>query len=206
MTQHIRLQHMDALDVHDGPTTYKAGSQHWYTKSWQRTAGCGPTNATALLHYLASTREGCAPLCPCDANSKAGFLQLMQAVWQYVRPGAMGVYSTARFARGAIAYAKANGVALKADSLPIGIKLLGRRNYEKASLFISQTLAQDLPVAFLNLSNGSLANLGSWHWVTIVAIEGDNVMICDQGQMRRINLRQWVDTSALGGGFVVLDV
>ena len=40
--------------------------------------------------------------------------------------------------------------------------------------FVRLGLDQDCPVAFLNLSNGRLTNLDSWHWVTITGLLADS--------------------------------
>ena len=92
------------------------------------------------------------------------------------------------------------------DTLDVAALPGGARTYHKVSDFIEKALRRNQPVAFLNLSNGTLDNLDSWHWVTIVSLRGDDAMIYDQGKARWVHLRQWLETSLMGGGFVTVGV
>ena len=58
----------------------------------------------------------------------------------------------------------------------------------------------------MNLSNGMLTNLESWHWVTITALctDTNKAEISDYGKSFEVDLSQWLKTSALGGAFVYL--
>ena len=67
---------------------------------------------------------------------------------------------------------------------------------------MADSLERDCPVAFLNLHNGLEKRLDWWHWVTIVALDGDNVSILDSGEELEINLRLWYETSKKRGGLV----
>lgn len=206
MSEIITLPNLAALDIRDGGVLYRGGDQEWYADRWQRQAGCGPTNCANIIWYMAKTRRGCGPLCVYDASRKAGFIRLMEEVWSYVTPGGMGVNTTGIFANGAKRYGAEKGVPLTAEAITIPQLRCGGRDYAAAAEFISQALGSGLPVAFLNLSNGTLKNLDSWHWVTLVALRGDEAMIYDQGKELWIDLRQWMATSAMGGGFVALEV
>lgn len=205
MNDVIVLPNLPALSMQGSDTLYYGGDQEWFANRWQRQAGCGPTNCANLLWYLAKTRRGCAPLCPYDASHKEGFIQLMEDVWQYVTPGNMGVNSTDIFADGAKRYGEAKGLALLTEALVIDRINRGARDYHAISLFVAWALSRDLPVAFLNLSNGTLNNLDSWHWVTIVSLRGDDAMIYDQGKPLWVNLKEWTATSIMGGGFVTIE-
>ena len=204
MKHSIFLPDANALVVREEGKVYRAGCQEWFDDKWKRQAGCGPTNCANLLRYLAVTWEGCEPLCRHDATQKAGFVQLMEDVWPYVTPGNMGVNTTDIFVDGARRYGEEKGVPLAARVLNVG-PLGGHRDYEAAADFVADALKSRLPVAFLNLTNGKLKNLHRWHWVTLVALRGDEALMYDYGAVRWINLRQWLDTSALGGGFVALE-
>jgi hypothetical protein len=78
--------------------------------------------------------------------------------------------------------------------------------------FLDEALAQDLPVAFLNLCNGDEANLDEWHWVTIVALTPDPyggvllAEVLDGGTVKRIDLEKWYASTTRDGGFVALSV
>ena len=201
----ILLPGLAALNIWEASTLYHGGDQEWYPDDWQRKAGCGPTNCTNILWYLAKTRTGCEALCQHDASQKQGFIQLMEEVWQYVTPGNMGVNSTAVFVEGAKKYGQEKGIALEAKTFEVARICKGKREYSQVSEFIRTALQQNQPVAFLNLSNGTLDNLDSWHWVTIVGLQGEKAMIFDQGEAKWINLAQWLATSIIGGGFVTLE-
>jgi hypothetical protein len=41
--------------------------------------------------------------------------------------------------------------------------------------------------------------------VSIVALRGGEAMIYDQGEARWIDLKRWLETSLMGGGFVVVE-
>ncbi len=205
MSEALLLPGLAALNIWDGNTLYHGGDQEWYLDNWQRKAGCGPTNCTNLLWFLAKTRKGCALLCEYDATQKEKFIQLMEEVWQHVTPGNMGVNTTAIFVDGAVEFAEDRGVSLRADTLEIASIYKGKRNEEEVQRFIAKALGRNLPVAFLNLSNGKLTNLDSWHWVTITALRGNEAMIFDQGEAKWVDLHLWLETSMLGGGFVTLE-
>ena len=67
---------------------------------------------------------------------------------------------------------------------------------------VAASLERDCPVAFLNLHNGLEKRLDWWHWVTITALDGDNVTILDSGAELEIDLRLWYQTSKKRGGLV----
>lgn len=205
MENAVMLPGLSHLDIREGEHVYHGGSQEWYAEHWQRQAGCGPTNCANILWYLAQTKPGAGALCPYSAGQKSEFLRLMQDVWGFVTPGHMGLNTTELFVNGAKRYGEERGVALAAQALEIPPLQLGARNYDETAAFVEAALQKSLPVAFLNLSNGTLENLDSWHWVTLVALQGDRAMMLDQGEANWIELRQWVSTSIMGGGFAVLE-
>lgn len=204
MSDTLGLQRPAMLNIRGGGSVYHGGNQAWYPQPWQRQAGCGPTACANLLWYLVQTRPGTGVLCPWDASQKTGFLRLMEDVWRYVTPGSMGVNTTAIFTGGARRYGEERGVPLLAQDLTIPPLQSGARSWQKVAAFVGGALGRNLPVAFLNLSNGSLHNLDSWHWVTLVALRGEEAQIHDQGRSRWVALRQWLATSLIGGGFVTV--
>lgn len=192
------------LDIQEGSATYHGGNQNWFPEKWQQQAGCGPTSCANLMLYLDKTQHGCEPLCPADANQKHIFVELMKEIWQYITPGYMGVNTTKILTAGAEKYAASKGIVVTTAAYDVPPAARNKRNYMHFSRFIANALQQNLPVAFLNLSNGTLDNLDSWHWVTLVALRGDEGLIYDQGNARWINLRQWLASSALGGGLATI--
>lgn len=204
MSNTFAIQSPQLLHIADSDTICYGANQSWYPTSWQRNAGCGPTNCTHLLWYLSQTREDCRPLCPNGETGREPFTRLMETVWRYVTPGSMGVHSPAVFAEGAVKYGKERGVPLEADVLRIPTLVKARPAEASIFAYLSAAFAKDLPVAFLNLSNGALENLENWHWVTLVGLEGQHARMYDQGESHLIDLALWLKTSSLGGGFVTL--
>lgn len=203
MAESISLRSPELLHIRPG--TYGA-DQLWYSSAWQQRAGCGPTVASHLLWYLSRTRPGCGALCPHDGAHRAGFLRLMEDVWQSVTPGVQGVNTTAIFTRGVERYGADRGVPLRCRVLNVPPLPPARPTPERLEGFLSGALADDLPVAFLNLSNGSLRCLESWHWVTLVALgPGLASTMYDQGERKAPDLDLWLRSTTLGGGFVAVE-
>ena len=193
---------------------YHGGDQEWYQEEWHRRAGCGPTTAATLLYYLAQRDAGMQALWPtAPARTRADFQQLMDLIWRYVTPGLRGLNQSSMFVDGVKRYATERDVSLVAQALDIPETIGKRRHFARFRAFLLQGLAADCPVAFLNLSNGKVANLHSWHWVTIVAAPAAAhpevtelpVVALDEGKTFAFDLRCWYETSLLGGALVWLD-
>jgi hypothetical protein len=194
----------ELLSVTAPGAVYMGGSQEWYEGAWQRRAGCGPTVASGLVWYLARSRPALAPLCDVGDAGQACFLALMRDMFRYVTPGSQGVNTAQLFSDGARRYGAARGVPLTARTFEIS-----RRSLDKAALrdFAAGCLRDDLPMGFLNLSNGALRNLDSWHWVLLPALETETLTaaICDQGDVKEIDMAVWMRTTLLGGALVALE-
>ena len=146
-------------------------------------------------------------LAPGDCNKKEGLLALMNTMWEYITPGNRGVNTTKMFYDGALLYGKDRGIDLKCRVLNIEAKKSLRPSILEMSSFIDNAMNADLPVAFLNLSNGTLKNLDNWHWVTITAYDSvkHTAIMCDQGSEHEIEMDTWIETTLLGGGLVVIE-
>ncbi len=194
---------------------YHGGDQEWYADEWHRRAGCGPTTAATLLYYLAQRDADKRALWPtASSRTRADFQQLMDLIWNYVTPGLRGLNQSSMFVDGVHRYAAERGVALRAHALDVPETIGKRRQFARFREFLLAGLAADGPVAFLNLSNGKVDNLHSWHWVTLVAAPdaGDAaaaaelpVVALDEGKTFAFDLKCWYDTSLLGGALVWLD-
>lgn len=210
MTGYIALNNLKFLEITDGEgKLYYGADQSWFREPFQKKAGCGPTSAAHLIRYLARAHGGCSALCENTdktVSAREEFLSLMQNLWSYITPGPMGVNKTGIFAKGAERYGVDRGVPLAARTLPVPTLPSLRPSPGQMASFLAAALEKDMPVAFLNLSNGSLANLDSWHWVTLVAFSPDSfgALMYDNGSRREINLKEWLHTTLLGGGFVFL--
>jgi len=130
----------------------------------------------------------------------------MEAVWRDLTPGMMGVNTAEIFCRGALHYGEDTGIPLNCRKLQIPPRHPGR-DAENALTFIEHCLTDDLPVAFLNLSNGAVKSLESWHWVTLIGLTPTtgHAQIYDDGRAHEFDLVRWLRTTSLGGGFVALE-
>ncbi len=204
LTMKHALKNIELLKVRDplGGSTI-GGSQLWYRERWPRMSGCGPTAASNIVWYYARSRPELCSLCNVGGADRARFTRLMDEMFTFVTPGLQGVNSAGIFTDGIARYGAARGVDLSTRVLEAG-----RRVDENAVRdFIARALKLDAPVAFLNLSNGALENLESWHWVTIVALdERMTASVADQGRLLDIDLGRWLKTSRLGGALVYVTV
>lgn len=202
------IENPGILKLTDGQTVYSGANQDWYKKFWQRMAGCGPTNASHLIWYLAGSRKGCRGLVTEDSPTKEGFRELMDVVWRYVTPGYRGVNGTNILVGGVRRYGEERGFRFRFKVMDVDIERYHRPSEEEMRSFLTDAMQKDRPVAFLNLNNGEERNLDRWHWVTLVAYNTDTetAVMYDQGKSRSIDLALWLRTTTLGGGFVAADV
>ncbi|MDI9492805.1 MAG: hypothetical protein QM215_07825 [Bacillota bacterium] len=176
--------------------------QEWYPTPLQRIAGCGPTVACAIMTYILwHCRNENSPV----SEGRPACLSAMEEAWRHVTPGDEGIPTTRMFCEGFLEYAKAKELDVDARSLDVPQEMAFRPSFAEILRFISDALAEDVPVAFLNLCNGDVHNLDRWHWVTILSIEYDGhnavVRIMDEGRLLDVDLRLWYDTTVGGGGF-----
>ena len=197
-------------------------NQEWFTEKWQQRAGCGPCTAATILFYLSSRFPQLNCLYPPGNTSREGFTQFMADIWNYVTPGAAGVNEAAKLIDGVIRFAALCEINLEPVLFDVPRKWRRHRSLNDFLDFVSNGLAADSPVAFLNLSNGQLKNLDSWHWVTITVLttpvanqenkypkppesgfgKPGHAIISDSGERKEIDLASWYKTSWLGGSAV----
>lgn len=181
---------------------YNGCDQEWYHSKWKRLSGCAPTVASNLIYYLNKSHEG--------HPYKKYLSALMEDVWKYVTPSIKGVNSIDRFCKGVLSYSKSKGLNVQYRYINLPRTLSQRPSLLEIIAFIEGGLARDIPVAFLNLCNGKVDNLYSWHWVTIISIEYAEDMsstfidIMDEGIVKHVNLKLWSQTTTRGGGFVYI--
>ena len=175
---------------------YTGGSQEWYEDRWHRMSGCGPVAASNLIWYMTGAKGGIAL-----------YLELMREMYTFVTPGRYGVNTSAIFTDGISRYCIKGALNYIPQALDIPSPLRKRPNRDTVRAFIATALQGDSPVAFLNLSNGSLDNLEAWHWVTIITFDTETMRtgICDNGKILEIDISAWLGTSILGGAFVYLN-
>jgi len=187
--------------INDAGEVYTGGSQEWYTDPWHKKSGCGPVAASNLMWYM-MRKINVLPDCPYYSD----YLNIMAEMFGFVTPTLKGVNSSAIFVPGILNYASKNNMQLKSHVLEIPKRKSIRPNDDGVKEFISDALKSDSPVAFLNLSNGTVSLLDNWHWVTIIAIDPETMMIdiLDYGKMLTLNISEWLKTSMLGGALVYL--
>ncbi|MCD7948443.1 MAG: hypothetical protein LUG13_09225 [Oscillospiraceae bacterium] len=203
MNESISILHPEYLNLTgtDG-AVYHGADQEWYPRRWQRMAGCGPTAASDVSAYLAQTHPACAPLYPERVMRQERFVVLMERLWRYVTPGHMGLHRPELFSLGLTDYAAACGVPLSPRLLDIPADKGARAPWASCAVFLRQALARDCPVAFLNLSNGAVKALESWHWVVITGLNGTTATVLDSGRVLTIDLSLWYLTTTKRGGLV----
>ena len=198
----LALMNPDRINVMgENNAIYFGGSQEWFGERWRRQSGCGAVAASNIIWYMRWHMRG-------GRNGKDYYIELMKEMFGFVKPGILGVNSPTIFVNGIKRYGARREMQITAHVLEIPAWKRRRPDICAVMGFIASALQTDAPVAFLNLSNGSIKNLGSWHWVTIVAIDTDamRAKISDYGNQSDIDISEWLKTSALGGAFIYLQI
>ncbi len=203
-----QLDHLEHLQLQsDSTLRFLGADQEWYPQLWQRKAGCGPTTASNLVAYNGNGHPslGLQPI-----TEKDGMVALMETMWTYITPGIMGVHLVSQFTRGLERYLADYKLPLRVASLALAKDRRQRAGFDEVEAFLLSSLADNQPVAFLNLSNGEVENLDPWHWVTIVGlqqeVEGGKlvVQVYDAGKRWLIDLTTWYHTTTRSAGFARL--
>jgi hypothetical protein len=158
------------VQIYDNDTAYFGADQLWFPKKWHSVSGCGPATAALITMYMARVfSDTCAPLYPYSLPAaKADFTAHMSEVRRFVTPGLMGLKSTAAFAKGTAAFAKARGVNL----VPLVVKR--DLNMINAFGFIQKAIEQQYMPALLILKNPSRALRDFyWHWMAVTGCDAD---------------------------------
>jgi hypothetical protein len=189
------------------------GDQYWLPKEGFIPGGaCGATTASNILAYLLRTRPelyGLASAAGLDApqGDKAGYIEFIKKVYKFLYPRLAGLMIN-EFLEGIGLLAKEYGLPVFAECLRVPIGRSKRPSFAEAAGFIEESLKADIPAAFLILSNGCVANLDTWHWVTILSIskETGQIDITDNGKVLQADLGEWLGASIMGGAFVRLRI
>lgn len=132
-------------------------------------------------------------------------VRLMESVWHYVKPGRRGVDKASMLIDGAVRYGAERGVTLRHRVLEIPETAPQRPSASEVSDFLIAAFSDDVPVAFLNLSNGTVRNLDNWHWVTLISTDAQlQAEMYDQSLCQLVDLERWLASTTGGGAFVAI--
>lgn len=196
------LESFRIIDDNSNDISYGC-NQDWYATEWQRRSGCGPTVGTNIILSLANKSSQLN-----ETKSKHECLLLMEKIWRYVTPTNRGINTIELFYQGMIDYAKSENIKLCYSFCNVDRESFLRPKLANIINHIEKALDIDVPVAFLNLDSGEEKGIEKWHWVTIVSLEYlENrteayVEILDNGELKKIDLALWYNTTRIGGGFV----
>lgn len=212
------------LRVHDDELDVEVfgGRQQWFEEPYRQHRGCGPCTAALITAYIARQGQLVSLYLPYLERSRAqgiirpdyvyeksGFVQHMEALWNDLPPGLLGLFRAQHFVDGLKRYTRGHGVDLDVELHTIKWRQRrNRRNFRRLVQFISAGLEADIPVAWFNLSAGQASEVSSWHWATIVALEANQdlsqaeITIADVGVEKTLSLDRWFYTSRLGGSLV----
>jgi hypothetical protein len=187
--------------------TYYGNDQEWFKTKWQRLSGCGPTVVSNITSYLSRSELVKDESIKTQPLSKEECIKHMEDVWKYVTPSIQGIPTTTMLCKKVKKYIKAKELKLSLEVLDIPKSREKRPDFKEIVIFLEKSLNDDIPIAFLNLHNGEEEKLDAWHWVTIISLEQEDdetttVNILDEGQIKKIDLLKWFETTNLGGGFV----
>jgi len=171
----------------------RGGNQDWFPEKWPRQAGCASTAGANLAAYFAASDPQLRALYPGDPDRFVlpEFLQAMQQMYGYMRPGLLGYPFAGKFARKFVRYAREHGIQAAADVYQ------QPRTWQDALLFVRRHIDCGSPVALLILWHRSPAlQRVNWHWMTIfgyamddVAGNGPRVILSNGGQREEYDAR-----------------
>jgi len=139
-------------------------------------------------------------------GEKGSYVELMEEVFTFITPGWGGVNRAALFTDGIVRYGAKAGRQVIPLVLEIPAWPRKRPQIDVVKDFITASIRENAPVAFLNLTNGTLRTIENWHWVTVIAFDPDTMRaeISDYGETVNADVSVWLKTSILGGAFVRL--
>lgn len=194
------LSHPEWATITISGVSHYGFDQEWYPERWQRLAGCGPTTGAVMLASLLAkeSRE--------IVSSREDALALMLRVWPYATPRMHGLYKTRWLMEGLNAYMTDNALPGNAEMFSVPPLRPLRPKLGKITEFIRAGLAEDIPLGFLNLHNGGIETMYSWHWMPLAALEetDGNVFatVWDEGKEITFDLAEWLMKTRFGGGLV----
>lgn len=196
----VTLSHPEWITLSIDGKPHYGYDQEWYPERWQKLAGCGPTTASVMMAYMEARVNGRVITTQGQAEEK------MLALWPYATPRMHGLYKTRWLREGVAQYLADHDLPGRAEMISVAPLRPFRPSLSALVSFIEEGLAADCPVGFLNLHNGGIERLYSWHWMPLAALGGEGsavtATVFDEGKKIEFPLGEWLKKSKFGGGFV----
>ncbi len=188
---------LDFIKIKDGRQDTLGANQYWFNQKFAALSGCGPTTASEILAYLAkkypNTMRGIHAEATGELERKT-FVQFMQAVREFVKPGMMGLTDIDFYTRETLNYAQSRGIALSAKQIDT------RLGDQAAFRHVADTIDAGLPLALLILTNPHPdIREYTWHWMTVIGYDRDDetIIVATHGRPHVLRFENvWVN----GGG------
>lgn len=171
------------------------GDQEWFPGDFQRLAGCGSVTGSNMAAIYALSHTKYRALYPQDTGKdkieQEHYLNLMQTMYQYMKPGFMGYPLIGIFAKDFKKYALDRGIHFKSEQLFLP------KTKKEALDFILPALKEGHPVAFLILRHPAYElREDNWHWVTITGFdeEEQKLIWSNCGEREEIDWNMLFDT------------
>lgn len=143
------------------------------SSGWQAAEGVTGSNIAAI--YAMSRDELRSLYQPEDGEDpreQEQYLNLMESMYQYMKPGFMGYPLIGRFAKDFKRYAADRGIEFTSEQLFLP------KNKTQALDFILPALKEGNPVAFLILKHPAYElREDNWHWVTITGFDEEKELL-----------------------------
>lgn len=191
------------LTTDKGETCYGA-DQRWFFGPVKQRAGCGPATAANIFYYLDRKKEPEKP-----AMAFRFFRIFLERMWEVVTPTRNGIPEARMLATRIKNYASIKHYHVDVKSMEIPEDPAQRPHISEALNMIAEGLANDVPVAFLNLFNESCPELDTYHWITITGLTCDNagfarLTYLDNGEIKDFDFGHWWTQGQGAGGIVAV--
>ncbi|MBT3318299.1 MAG: hypothetical protein HN948_03220 [Clostridia bacterium] len=170
----IKKLDTELIHICEGDTRYYGASQYWFKKKIHGLSGCGPATAALILRYMAEKfSDTCGALYEHEMPAaKEDFVNFMQDVREFVKPGIGGLTDHRFFASSTIAYAQSRGVKLRMQSVSASLSA------GVAFGFITRAISEGYMPALLIMRNPSKAlDEFTWHWMGITGYDDEKKTI-----------------------------
>ncbi|MGN0577263.1 MAG: hypothetical protein ACI4J4_01450 [Ruminiclostridium sp.] len=197
------LSRPELLGISDSESSCFGGNQDWFPEKFKQKKGCGIVAAGNIFMYMAGTAPEYTPLYRGE-RTRADFTSHIGEISRYLKAGIFGIWGAKRFTSGALAFAKARGIALAPRKLTAGFTA------KAAAEFIKEGLEKDKPIAMLIGFNKRLKSVScsfpggsrccslNAHWVTVTELRTEEntgkftVRLSTWGASAEIDLEDYV--------------